>query len=603
MMLGRAVFFASLLSVCFGGSLLAQKASGPPQDVVTLKATARSVIVDVVVSDKNNRPVKGLTREIFHISENDKAQEINFFEESEGVPTLHPQKPVTLPPNVFTNLNSTKSTGPLNVLLLDSLNTAFSDQSRARTQMLQYLRSLPKGTSIAVFALGDELQMVRGFSNDPLVVADALSDPKALPQSSLLLGDGLRGSVTNNLADIYSASPMLDPDNPFQHLGLQSALNQDSIVMDKRVSITLAALNELGMYLSRMPGRKNLIWLSGSFPIEVDPVEGNKVERPFDRVRDYTSQITETTNALAGAEVAIYPLDVRGGMTPSAYDGAHPPEEVQGVEGVRGPPIRGSSDLREFSQKVAEHATMTSLADGSGGIAIFEMNSLDSAIAKMMEHGNHYYRIAYTPSGPEQAGSFRKIHVVVDNGKEYRLSYRRGYFDEGPEKARARQAQKDVLPGWMLRGAPDETAVGMEVRILPIATTTTKEEASAHGSKPDPSRDDRAYRMDYLIDIHKIPMTMDGSGIRHGSAHVTAIAYDDKGAVVRIKDDVVKFDITEEQYRQYLRAGFHYFQIMNLPPGRLEVRFGVAGVPNQGAGTIEVRLEVPKKVEKAMAIH
>ncbi len=40
---------------------------------------------------------------------------------------------------------------------------------------------------------------------------------------------------------------------------------------EARVAITLSAFQQLARYLSGYPGRKNVIWVSGSFPIVLFP--------------------------------------------------------------------------------------------------------------------------------------------------------------------------------------------------------------------------------------------------------------------------------------------------------------------------------------------
>ena len=49
------------------------------------------------------------------------------------------------------------------------------------------------------------------------------------------------------------------------------------MTFDLRAKETLGALAQIGQYLSGIPGRKNLIWVSESFPISIapDPDTGN----------------------------------------------------------------------------------------------------------------------------------------------------------------------------------------------------------------------------------------------------------------------------------------------------------------------------------------
>ena len=44
-----------------------------------------------------------------------------------------------------------------------------------------------------------------------------------------------------------------------------------SFQLQLRARYTLDAMNQLARYLCGIPGRKNLIWFSGSFPINIFP--------------------------------------------------------------------------------------------------------------------------------------------------------------------------------------------------------------------------------------------------------------------------------------------------------------------------------------------
>jgi hypothetical protein len=118
-----------------------EPAAQPPQAGETdssgrtvFRATARTVVVDVVVTDSNSEPVANLPKE------------------HTGVPADQSEAP-QLPPNVYTNVPRTKLTDSVNVLLVDSLNTPMSDQSYVHSQTLKYLKNAQPGTRIAIFAL------------------------------------------------------------------------------------------------------------------------------------------------------------------------------------------------------------------------------------------------------------------------------------------------------------------------------------------------------------------------------------------------------------------------------------------------------------------
>ena len=59
------------------------------------------------------------------------------------------------------------------------------------------------------------------------------------------------------------AQEAVDPVNALKAL----IAEKDAAMTEARVAITLSAFQQLARYLSGYPGRKNVIWVSGSFPI------------------------------------------------------------------------------------------------------------------------------------------------------------------------------------------------------------------------------------------------------------------------------------------------------------------------------------------------
>ena len=81
--------------------------------------------------------------------------------------------------------------------------------------------------------------------------------------------------------------------------------------LEDRARLTMNALNSLALYLSGLPGRKNLIWFSGSFPIDIlpDPDQGFS---SFGNTLDMQEEFQRITSMLARSQVAVYPVDARG---------------------------------------------------------------------------------------------------------------------------------------------------------------------------------------------------------------------------------------------------------------------------------------------------
>jgi VWFA-related protein len=107
----------------------------------TLKINVRTVLVDVVVTDKDNKAIPGLGKDDFQVMEDGKPQQITFFEPNfaatPGEVNAAPSR--NLPPNTFSNVPTFAPNNAVNLLLMDGLNTALVDQANVHKEMVRYL--------------------------------------------------------------------------------------------------------------------------------------------------------------------------------------------------------------------------------------------------------------------------------------------------------------------------------------------------------------------------------------------------------------------------------------------------------------------------------
>ena len=202
-----------------------------------------------------------------------------------------------LPAGIFTNFTPVPATGPVNVLLLDALNTQMKDQSYVHNQLVQFLKNTPAGTRIAIFVLNDQLTMLQGFTSD-LTLLKAVVE-RATPGSSIILGDS-----TGNYDNVGNGGTKPPSDDGFDISQADIAELTASVAQAEAVQAatdtqnralqTLQAMNQLAHFLSGIPGRKNLIWFSGSFPLTIFP--DSTIARPFAVVASMEDEFRETTS-------------------------------------------------------------------------------------------------------------------------------------------------------------------------------------------------------------------------------------------------------------------------------------------------------------------
>ena len=267
----RLVLLLGGLANLLSPPLQSQTASQTPQPGANggqvFQTNARIVVLDVVVTGKGRRPLTGLHKQDFVLTEDGHPQTITYFEEHTSAqpgPTNLPD----LPPNVFTNIPRVKSSDAVMVLVLDSLNTPLDDQRFVRVQMLKYLKKLEPGRRVAIFILGTQLRLLQGFTDDPALLVAAINEQK----------NGAGAQISPLQQSTAEAAATQETINGLMQYAPDAAANMQQFEAeenaargDQRIKLTLEAFQQLAQYLGGIPGRKNVAWFSGAFPVAIFP--------------------------------------------------------------------------------------------------------------------------------------------------------------------------------------------------------------------------------------------------------------------------------------------------------------------------------------------
>ncbi len=615
-----AAFCCSLVAAQTAAPAPPAPAAAPAQAVPVIRTTANLVLVDVVVTDKG-KPVQGLTARQFHVLEDGTEQRITIFEEHRASDAAQAGNTAALPANVYSNYPRFAVTSAANVLLLDALNTPLSDQSYVRKQMVEYLRGLPAGTRVAVFTLASRLRMIAGFTTDAGSLDAAITHGKGNPQQSSVLESP---EDEDELNDVVSSMSTVDGGAMEQFLA-----DTESFQTDLRVRITLDAMQQLGRYLSTIPGRKNLIWFSGSFPLQIEP--DTTLDRPqggsakpasppdsFSALRNYSDEVKQTDDLLSAARVAVYPVDARGLMGLASVDAQRGFTTSQGMPSVSSPGSgrrRGGTsstgggsgshmtpaqkaDAKFLAQTINEHQTMDQIAEETGGEAFYDNNGLKDAVAKAIENGSNYFTIGYIPDVKAWDGTFHAIEVRVDGGK-YGLGYRRGYYAVDPAQAGA-ETPGAVSPmvAALQRGAPPLSQIVFEARVLSADDPAAKAVKVAAGPAGEMAQTLKApvrrYLVDFAIDPHAIAWTALPNSGAHADIEVAMVAWDADGKRLNYTDHAFAANLDPAESKKALSSGLPLHQEIDLPAGTIYLRVAVRDRASGRIGSMEIPLRVPK---------
>jgi VWFA-related protein len=563
-----------------------------PQTVV--HANTNLVLLDVVVTDRGSA-VHGIDRSRFHVVEDGKEQTISSFEEHEPAPVpAQGYKPVALPPNTYSNAPVYPSATAVNVLLLDGLNTPVDKQTDVRKQMIEYMSKIAPGTTMAVFTLTSRLSMISGFTTDAAQLAKALENAKVTPRTSDVAGAGLDPSTDGATAGLGGSST--DSSGASADWGgMLAQWNADTSAFqtDERVKITLDAFRRLALYLSAIPGRKNVIWFSGSFPIGLGPDDSARNE--FDAARMYADVVRETSDAITAARVAVYPVDARGLMNLNTVDASY----VPGASRRGGIALAVANEMhQELQTRAQEDSSLDLIAKETGGRAYLNANDLRKTVADAVANGSSYYTVTYVPENKNFDGRFRKLQVRVDGGG-LNLAYRDGYYADPAAKIAAHDA-KQITPilAAMLHGAPPATQILFNTRVLPASDAHFRD-SKFSGT---PAGQDAAQLkgplhrtvVDLLVDPRGLDFATAADGTRQDNVEFVLVAYDSDGKRVNYVDRPAPIGLDAEHYAKVRASGFPVRMELDLPAGNFSLRIAVYDLNSGHIGSLEVPLQVAK---------
>lgn len=551
-------FLCGLFLLLIATGSPAQQSNPANPQVPVVRVTTRLVVVDVVVTDKQGKPVAGLSRDDFTVLEHGQAQAISIFrfEQPEVAANAAPAPP-PLPLHVYTNRpDYRRPAGPPTFLLLDGLNTSEGDQVASREQLLAYLATqLQPGQRVAVLALSEHLELLQDFTSDPAMLRAALS--KFTPKKSAQMAQGEPRTLTPMEAASMTAAMIasLDRFNKMQFV--------DSV--QDRVKMTIAALNAISRIAAGFPGRKNLIWVSAGFPLAFLPGQTGTSSPP----PNFSEDVRRATAMLNDAQVAVYPVDARGLIATSDTRGIND----QMVETIREPAAADGGQFdhsHALANVSASNVAMEEMAADTGGLAITNHNDLSHALALTLADGATYYSLGYYPADSAPDGQFRRIEVKVSR-KGLKLRYRRGYYGSGVAQGAAgdTRATNEILAA--LNDPLPDTAVTFRAYV------------------PTPAPAARAaVEIQFLVDLSTVscqPLDAGGQGCE---LEFVAAAFTPGGKLLTTAGQTAKAQLKAEEFAKMREGGLPFRMKMDLEPGNYQLRLAVRDDRSGWIGTLDL---------------
>lgn len=295
--------------------------------------TADLVRLNVVVRGPKGEPLDDLKKEDFTVSDRGKRPQIAKFsvESAAASDDDKADKTPPLPPNTFTNRIELlpRPAESVTVVLFDELNTKFEDQPEARRRLVHYLGELLPQDRVALYVLGADLRVLYDYTTDASRLLRTLA--------------GYQGRINSDNSGRKGDGGELDR---WIREGDQKPASGAAAI----TRTTLAALHAIADHVARVPGRKNLVWISGAF----------------------SGDASAGLKALQRRGLAVYPV------------------------------MAGSG-----SQETAR-----ALASRTGGRAFASTNELKNALRAAIDDARVSYAISFAPDNRD--GSFHLVTVEVN---------------------------------------------------------------------------------------------------------------------------------------------------------------------------------------------
>jgi hypothetical protein len=244
-----------------------------------------------------------------------------------------------------------------------------------------------------------------------------------------------------------------------------------------------------------------------------------------------------------------------------------------------------------FFERATEHTTMDTLAQQTGGRAVYDSNGLQEAMADAIDDGANFYTLAYVPSNENFNGAQRNIRVRLAHEKAD-LFYRRSYYADATMLSgnSAKRDGRAIFLDAMQPGVPAASQIVFDVRVA----TPDQHPPSGPVVGTNSAMKNRAarYAIDYAANLRTIGLTQNASGTWQGHVAALVIGYDQDGKRLNWAVNDLPLNLDQASKDRAARSGLQIRQVLDLPAGDVLLCVGLYDPSSGHFGTFEVPLHV-----------
>ncbi len=508
------------------------------------------VRIDVEVTDRSGKPVKGLRSDQFTITDDGKSQKISLFTYSdiEGVETASTQEtaPVVVAVDSPTPVSQETIDNAIQgrrllVLFFDLSSMQPDDLIRAHDGALKFVqKQMSKADLVSVVVYSTKLSVWADFTNDRAKLEKAIAH--LTPEAATQMAENLYAAAQEGEYDVqeYTGAAYTADETEFNVFNTAEKL---------------AAIEGLTNVLSAIPGRKALIEFTGGI---TQTGEENRTE------------LRAATDAANLADVSIYSIDARGMFaTPPGGDATM--NAATGQSMFTGASVYHQTDARNDSRD-----TLSTLSSDTGGRTFFDLGDLSDAFPKIEQENTGYYLLGYyLGSDIKRDGRWHAIHVKV-SAPGVHVRYRTGYYaprdfqhlqaEDRQQQLADAMASDDPIVELPIAVETSMFRLGDQQVFVPIdakLSSSALDWAEKHGKKEAD--------FDFAAEVRAVP----------------------SGRVVADLQDTIQVHLDTERFQQVKQSNLLYQGGVVLAPGSYRLKFLARENESGKIGTFEQDLIVP----------
>ncbi|HLF85022.1 MAG TPA: VWA domain-containing protein [Blastocatellia bacterium] len=514
------------------------------QDQGGIKLTTELVQIDVVVSDKNKKPVAGLKREDFELYDNSKPQQITTFSYEQT--DKHRAGDQTIEAR---SLPRAIAAGELNrviAFVVDTLHIKFENIYRTRKMLEDFVdNKMQPGDLVLILPTGGGSGLLQQFTSDrrmlhraidrlrPFFFSNDSTPYRSFARFGGQMGTGARGAGGLAMPRGGNIGAMPDP--------LEGA----------DVRATLSALNETIKSMTRFSGRKVSVLVS----------EGLRIF-----ATQTTSDLGKTTGLAARANVVFYTIDPRG-LDPLTLDAA---DELT-------PDVTSASDSKRDNFFESQDSLRAIAAD-TGGKFFGNNNDIMQGLDAMLDENSAYYMLGFYPEASRWDGKFHKIKVLVRNRPDLTVSFRKGYLAKSPPPS-ASLAKLDPKVAEAIEAISSPLVRrDLDLRLTPLYTDNAQREP--------------VVTLLLHIDASRLSFTQ-SEGRYLSKLDELGFVFDGNGKAVDRFSNTLELNLKPQTYDTVLKRGLVATRTLNVKPGVYQVRLFVRETDSGLIGTANDYIEIP----------